>query len=154
MKFYRDASLLKEEIKKSGFKRVVFTNGVFDIIHPGHIELLKFAAAQGDCLVLGINSDESTRRLKGETRPVFNLEDRAEVLEAVQYISYIVPFGEDTPLELIKELLPIHVLVKGGDYKPEEVVGRSEVKSCGGELKLFSFKEGYSTTNIVDKVQK
>ncbi len=154
MKFHRSADKVREEIVKAGFERVVFTNGVFDIIHPGHVELLRFAAAQGDCLVLGLNDDESTRRLKGETRPVFRLEDRAEVLAAIQYVNFIVPFGEDTPLELIKKLLPLKVLVKGGDYLPENVVGRAEVESCGGELKLFSFKEGYSTTSIVDKVQK
>ena len=133
-------------------QKVVFTNGVFDLLHPGHVELLQFAAAQGDILVVGINDDDSVRRLKGPTRPIFPLAERLEVLAAFEAVDYVVAFGEDTPLELIRALARIDVLVKGGDYKPEQVVGRAEVEAAGGRLVLFPFRSAYSSTALIERV--
>lgn len=132
-------------------KKIVFTNGCFDILHVGHKRYLQEAASLGDILVVGVNSDESVRRLKGPERPVNSEQDRAEMLCAMGFIDYIVIFGEDTPYELIKKIQP-DVLVKGGDYKPEEVVGRDIVEGRGGKLELIKFVDGKSTTNIINKI--
>lgn len=132
-------------------KKIVFTNGCFDILHVGHKRYLQQAATLGDILVVGVNSDESVRRLKGPERPVNNEQDRAEMLCALGFIDYVVIFGEDTPYELIKKIQP-DVLVKGGDYKPEEVVGKDIVEARGGKLELIKFVEGKSTTNIINKI--
>ena len=132
-------------------KKIVFTNGCFDILHVGHKRYLQQAATLGDILVVGVNSDASVKRLKGPTRPVNNEQDRAEMLSAMGFIDYVVIFDEDTPYELIKKIQP-DVLVKGGDYKPEEVVGRDIVLARGGRLELISFVEGKSTTNIINKI--
>lgn len=132
-------------------KKIVFTNGCFDILHVGHKRYLQQAATLGDILVVGVNSDESVRRLKGPERPVNNEQDRAEMLCALGFIDYVVIFGEDTPYELIKKIQP-DVLVKGGDYKPEEVVGKNIVEARGGKLELIKFVEGKSTTNIINKI--
>lgn len=137
--------------KENAQKKIVFTNGCFDILHVGHKRYLQQAATLGDLLVVGVNSDASVRRLKGPTRPVNNEQDRAEMLSAMGFIDYVVIFDEDTPYELIKKIQP-DVLVKGGDYKPEEVVGRDIVLARGGRLELISFVEGKSTTNIINKV--
>lgn len=134
-------------------KKIVFTNGCFDILHVGHKRYLQQAATLGDILVVGVNSDASVRRLKGPTRPVNNEQDRAEILSALGFIDYVVIFDEDTPYELIKKIQP-DVLVKGGDYKPEEVVGRDIVEARGGRLELISFVEGKSTTNIIKKINQ
>ena len=131
---------------------VVFTNGCFDILHAGHVKYLREAASLGEVLVVGLNSDASVKRLKGSSRPVNNQEDRAEILCALGFVDYVVIFDEDTPLELIKIIQP-DVLVKGGDYKPENVVGADFVKSRGGELFLIPFVEGKSTTNIIRKIE-
>jgi len=154
MKIFNNTADLNKELQKLEGKKIVFTNGVFDLLHAGHIDLLEFAKNSGDYLIVGINDDDSVRRLKGEGRPIYPLAERMEVLEAVMYVDYITPFSQDTPLELIKSLLRVDVLVKGGDYKPHEVVGRKEVEGAGGKLLLFDFQTPYSTTAIVDRVQK
>lgn len=134
-------------------KKLVFTNGVFDLIHAGHIDLLEFARGCGDYLILGINDDASVKRLKGPDRPIHPLEERMEILAALMYVDFVIPFSEDTPLELITSLHRVDVLVKGGDYKPHEVVGRREVEAAGGELRLFDFRTNTSTSTLVQKVK-
>lgn len=127
---------------------VVFTNGCFDLLHPGHIRLLRQASAEGDYLIVGLNSDDSVRRLKGPSRPINSQHDRAEVLEALECVDAVTVFDEDTPLSLIEAIQP-EVLVKGGDYRPEEVVGADEVEAAGGRLVLIPLVEGQSTTRMV-----
>ena len=153
MKQFYKVKELNKELKKKLNKKIVFTNGVFDIIHPGHIELFEFAKQSGDIVIVGINTDDSIKRLKGNTRPVFPLSERMEILAEIQYIDYIIPFSEDTPFELITKLINIDILIKGGDYKTDEVVGRKEVESSGGKLLLFQFKSNYSTTSIIEKIK-
>jgi D-beta-D-heptose 7-phosphate kinase/D-beta-D-heptose 1-phosphate adenosyltransferase len=132
-------------------KRVVFTNGCFDLLHAGHVRYLQKARTFGDLLVLGLNSDTSVRRLKGEKRPLIGEAERAHMLAALDCVDYVVIFDEDTPLRLIEALKPF-VLVKGGDYAPEGVVGRELVESYGGRLELVEFVDGKSTTNIIEKI--
>lgn len=129
-------------------KKIVFTNGCFDILHIGHKRYLEAASKLGDLLVVGVNSDASVKRLKGDDRPINNEKDRVELLSAFGFIDYLVLFEEDTPYELIKTILP-DVLVKGGDYKPENVVGKDIVESRGGKLVLIDYVEGKSTSNII-----
>ena len=133
--------------------RVVFTNGVFDLIHPGHVDVLNAARAQGDELIVGVNSDASVRRLKGEGRPVRAERDRAYVVAALEAVDAVVLFGEDTPLELIRLLRP-DVLVKGGDYTPDTVVGRSEVEGWGGSVVIVPLTRGHSTTSIIERLRE
>ncbi len=154
MKIYYDVNELNKRLIGLKDKKIVFTNGVFDIIHPGHIDLLEFAKKSGDYLIVGINEDDSVRRLnKGQGRPIFPLAERMVVLRAIEYVDFIIPFAEDTPLELIKALHRIDVLVKGADYKPDEVVGRDEVERRGGKLLLFEFKSHYSTSSLIEKIK-
>ena len=134
--------------RKDAGQKVVFTNGCFDLIHPGHVRLLRQSAALGDYLVVGLNSDASVRRLKGPTRPLNSEDSRAEVLSALESVDAVAIFDEDTPLELIVSLSP-DVLVKGGDYTPDQVVGRDEVEASGGKLVLIPIVEGHSTTGLV-----
>lgn len=134
-------------------KKIVFTNGCFDILHVGHKRYLEAASKLGDILVVGVNSDASVKRLKGIDRPINNENDRMEMLSAFGFLDYLVLFEEDTPYELIKTILP-DVLVKGGDYKPEDVVGRDIVESRGGELVLIEYVDGKSTTNIIKKINE
>ena len=134
-------------------EKIVFTNGCFDILHRGHLEYLLQAAALGHRLIVGLNSDESVSRLKGPTRPVNNIDDRAFALASLRCTDLIVPFGEDTPLELIEFLQP-NILVKGGDYTIESIVGAKETLQRGGKVEVLSFKEGYSTTSLIDKMKK
>ena len=129
--------------------KVVFTNGCFDILHRGHVEYLAKAADMGDVLVVGLNTDASVRRLKGEGRPVNNEEARALVLASLSFVDAVVLFDEDTPYEIIKAIRP-DVLVKGADYKPEEIVGYDIVTSYGGIVATVPLVEGYSTTSIVE----
>ena len=133
-------------------KKIVFTNGCFDILHVGHTRYLQEAAKLGDMLVVGLNSDASVKRLKGEERPVNQQFDRAELLAALKCVNYVVIFEDDTPYNLISMLQP-DVLVKGGDYRPEEVVGKDIVEARGGHIELINFVEGKSTTNIIKKLR-
>lgn len=141
--------ILLEE--KSRGRTIVFTNGCFDLLHVGHVKYLQKAKALGDRLVLGLNSDASIRRLKGEKRPLIGEEERAHIMAALDCIDYVCVFDEDTPLDLISALHP-DILVKGGDYKPEEVVGKEIVESYGGRVELISFVDGKSSTNIIEKI--
>lgn len=134
-------------------RRVVFANGCFDILHAGHIKLLEKARALGDSLVVGLNSDASIRRIKGETRPIVNGENRALVLSALPYVDHIVFFEDDTPIELIERLLPT-ILVKGTDYANKEVVGSGVVEANGGRVELVTLRPEISTTNIVDRIRQ
>jgi len=131
--------------------RLVFTNGVFDIIHRGHCEYLQSARKQGDAMVVGLNSDASVRRLKGASKPIVPEDDRAAVLSALQAVDYVVIFGEDTPIHLITELLP-DILIKGGDYALDDIVGRPEVEAAGGEVRTIPLTEGRSSTNIISTI--
>ncbi|MEJ2699599.1 MAG: D-glycero-beta-D-manno-heptose 1-phosphate adenylyltransferase, partial [Desulfuromonadales bacterium] len=132
-------------------RTIVFTNGCFDLLHVGHVKYLQKARGLGDLLVLGLNSDDSIRRLKGAHRPLIGQEERAHILAALKCIDYVVIFEEETPLELIRTLRP-DILVKGGDYAPEEVVGKEVVESYGGRVELIQFVDGKSTTNIINKI--
>ena len=152
MKVHESAASLGRELAGRGGEKIVFTNGVFDLLHPGHVELLECARSQGDLLVVGVNDDASVRRLKGEKRPIFPLAERLEVLAALACVDYVVPFGEDTPLELIRELGCIDVLVKGGDYAPSDVVGKKEVEARGGRLCIFKLSGNYSTSALIQRI--
>lgn len=133
-------------------KKIAFTNGVFDILHPGHIQSLSHAAREADYLVVGLNSDESTKRLKGEGRPVNDEQSRALLLASLVMVDAVVIFSEDTPLELIKKLLP-DVLVKGGDYSIDQIVGAKEVQDAGGRVVINPILEGWSTTTLINKMK-
>src|SRR5437868_2548774 len=128
-------------------QRLVFTNGVFDLLHVGHVRYLARARALGDALVVAINSDRSVRELKGQGRPIVNEEERAEIIAALRQVSYVTIFDDLSPRSLIAELLP-DVLVKGGDYGPDEIHGREEVEAAGGKVVSLPFIEGASTTAI------
>lgn len=134
---------------------IVFTNGVFDLLHPGHIEQLRQARSFGDVLIVGINTDESVRRLgKGEVeRPILPLEDRITMLEALRMVDAVAPFAEDTPYELLQLILP-DVLVKGADYRVEDVVGRDIVEARGGRVELVPLVPGHSTSDIIRRIRK
>lgn len=132
--------------------KVVFTNGVFDLLHPGHLDVLLGARRRGDLLVVGVNSDASVRRLKGPDRPVRSEAERAYVLGGLAMVDAVVLFGEDTPLELIKALRP-DVLVKGGDYTEATVVGASDVRAWGGDVAIIPLTPGQSTTSIIQKLR-
>ena len=131
---------------------IVMTNGCFDIIHPGHVTYLKQAKALGNKLIVAVNSDASVSRLKGPTRPINKLEDRMTVLSALGSVDYVVSFDEDTPQKLISRVLP-DILVKGGDYKVEEIAGHKEVLANGGKVIIIPFVDGCSTTSIVKKIK-
>ena len=142
-------NLLAGEQQKG--KTVVFTNGCFDLLHVGHVKYLQATRQLGDLLVLGLNSDDSIRRLKGPSRPLIGQEERAHILAALNCVDYVIVFNEDTPLEVITTLRP-DILVKGGDYTPDGVVGRELVESYGGQVELIDFVDGKSTTNIINKI--
>jgi len=134
-------------------KKIAFTNGVFDLLHPGHIFSLSEAAREGHFLVVGLNADASVKRLKGESRPVNNQEARALILASLVMVDAVVIFEEDTPLELIKSLLP-DVIVKGGDYTVEQVAGGREVMANGGRVVINPILEGHSTTSMIAKMKE
>ena len=147
------AALLAERLaslRREG-KRIVFTNGCFDLLHPGHIYTLTQAKALGDVLVVAINSDASVKRLKGERRPILNQEERVVMLSALSAVDYVTIFAEDTPLEVIRLLLP-DVLVKGGDWGADAVVGREVVEANGGKVILIPYQSGFSTTDIIERI--
>jgi len=131
-------------------KRIVFTNGCFDIIHKGHVHYLRKAAELGDLLIVGLNSDSSVKRLKGNNRPINSQDDRAEVLAALVFVDYVVIFSEDTPINLIETIRP-DILVKGSDYNKTNIAGAEFVENCGGRVELIQILDGYSTTNIIKK---
>ena len=132
--------------------RVVFTNGVFDLLHPGHVDVLVGARSRGDALIVGLNSDASVKRLKGAERPIRSEADRAFVLAPLEAVDAVCVFDEDTPLELVRALRP-DVIVKGGDYTPDNVVGAAEVRSWGGELVIIPLTPGHSTTSIIERLR-
>lgn len=134
-------------------RSVVFTNGCFDILHRGHIDYLNKAKELADVLVVGLNTDASVKRLKGQTRPVLNQKDRAFMLDNLKAVDFVILFEEDTPLELIRRL-NVDVLVKGNDYKDKLVVGQEDVEKNGGKVELIEFIEGYSTSSFIEKIQK
>ena len=138
-------------MKRAG-KRLVFTNGCFDLIHAGHVRYLSEARALGDALVVALNSDRSVRALKGEGRPILNEHERAEVIAALEAVDYVIIFDEETPRELIAALLP-DVLVKGGDWPLDEIVGRDEVEAAGGRVLSLPYVEGSSTTDIIERIR-
>ncbi len=146
----RDALLARHARPRDA--RVVFTNGCFDLLHPGHVEYLHAARGLGDLLVVGLNDDDSVRRLKGPGRPVLALGDRAFVLAGLAAVDVVTPFHEDTPRALIAALLP-NVLVKGGDYAAEEVVGREEVEAGGGRVVIVPFRQGYSSSALMQRIR-
>lgn len=134
-------------------KRIVFTNGCFDIIHPGHIAYLSKAKDFGDILVIGLNSDDSVRQLKGENRPIIPEKERAFMLASLRFVDAVVIFDEETPINLIQQLQP-DVLVKGKDYKAEEIVGYDIVTAKGGTVETIELVEGFSTTSLIDKLKQ
>ncbi len=134
-------------------KKIVFTNGCFDLLHRGHIEYLLQAAASGDVLIVGLNSDKSVKKLKGADRPLQDEKSRALILASLIFVDHIVLFDEETPVNLIKSVQP-DVLAKGGDYKEEEIVGNDVVKEKGGKVQIIEYLSGYSTTGLVDKIKK
>ena len=151
-------SVLSREALLARFGRprdltLVFTNGCFDLLHPGHVEHLAQARALGDLLVVGLNSDDSVRRLKGADRPLVAEADRAAALVDLESVDSVIVFDEDTPLELIRELLP-DVLVKGGDYDLGGIVGQEVVEQAGGDVRVLPLVEGYSTTNILNRLKE
>lgn len=137
---------------KAEGKKIVFTNGCFDLLHAGHIAYLSEAAALGDILIIGLNNDNSVKRIKGIERPINNEATRATLLSAMFFIDAVVLFNEDTPLEVIKTVLP-DILVKGGDYKIENIVGAKETIDNGGKVEVLTFLPGYSSTAIIEKIK-
>lgn len=132
-------------------QKIVFTNGCFDILHPGHVSYLQKARQLGDALIVGINSDRSVRQLKGELRPVFTQEERCQLLSGLESVSFITIFNESTPRELIRTILP-DVLVKGGDWRLEEIVGREEVETAGGKVVSLPYDTGHSSSGIIQRI--
>ena len=145
-----EAALECSDLRTAG-RTVVFTNGCFDLLHRGHLHVLEKAASLGDVLVVGLNTDESVRRLKGPTRPVQDLAERAALLSSLCMVDIVVPFAQDTPAELIRQLIPT-VLVKGGDYTSESVVGADTVKAAGGRVEIIDLLPGYSTSALIRKL--
>lgn len=150
--------LLKDNIEiinriKAERKKIVFTNGCFDLLHVGHIRYLAQAKRLGDFLIIGLNSDSSVKELKGEDRPINSFEDRATLLSAIESVDLVIMFEEQTPENLIKDIVP-DILVKGGDYNIEDIVGYQTVMQNGGQVKTLSFYDGYSSTNYINKIKK
>jgi len=139
-----------KDLRKTG-KKIVFSNGCFDILHKGHVMYLSKAAETGDFMVIGLNSDASVKRLKGEKRPVQDQVSRALVMAALEFVNAVILFEEDTPYELIKAIVP-DILVKGADYKPQEIVGYDIVTGNGGQVRTIELEEGYSSSLIISKI--
>jgi rfaE bifunctional protein nucleotidyltransferase chain/domain len=147
---YEEIAEISERLKAEG-KIIVFTNGCFDILHAGHVDYLNKAKAFGDILIVGLNSDSSIRRIKGDKRPIINENERAFLLSNLKAVDYVTLFYEDTPYELIKKIVP-NVLVKGGDWSIENIVGRDIVEQNGGIVKTIQFAYNQSTTNIINRI--
>ena len=152
LKTWAEIKIIVKDLKAVGNK-IVFTNGCFDIIHAGHVEYLQEAANLGDILIIGLNSDSSVKKLKGKNRPINSQIDRAKVLSGFTTVSYIVLFEEETPYMLIDHIKP-DMLVKGGDWQPEEIVGSDIVLTNGGSVRSLSYKEGNSTSSIIEKMKE
>jgi len=148
----KELSRIIKDLKAKG-KRIVFTNGCFDLLHIGHVRYLEKARAQGDILVVGVNSDSSVRKIKGPKRPLLPEEERAEILSSLGCVDYITLFNEIDPLKLITSLHP-NVLVKGGDWTKEEIVGREVVERLGGKVVIIPFVQGVSTSNLIETILK
>jgi D-beta-D-heptose 7-phosphate kinase/D-beta-D-heptose 1-phosphate adenosyltransferase len=146
-----ELEVLVAEAKARG-RRVVFTNGCFDILHAGHVSYLEEAKALGDELIVAVNDDASVKRLKGEERPITPLADRMAVLAGLAAVDWVVSFTQDTPAEVIERILP-NVLVKGGDWRPEDIVGGDVVRGNGGEVRVLTFKEGRSTSALIEAIR-
>jgi D-beta-D-heptose 7-phosphate kinase/D-beta-D-heptose 1-phosphate adenosyltransferase len=146
---FKDINQLLTAYRKENFK-LVFTNGCFDLLHKGHLDLLSNAAGFGDKLFVGLNSDKSVKKLKGDSRPVQNEKIRAQKLLELKYVNHVIIFEDLTPQKLIHTMTP-NVLVKGGDYKKNEIVGAKHVISCGGVVKIVPLTPGFSTTSIIEK---
>lgn len=140
-------------ISKNNSKKIVFTNGVFDLLHVGHIRYLNEAKNLGDILVVGLNSDSSVEKIKGPSRPINKLEDRALVLMALKSVDYVISFDDETPLNLIKKVMP-DILVKGGDYKIKDIVGHKDVIENGGSVQSLPFHKGYSSSKFINQIKK
>ncbi len=155
-KLMRDAKAAAGQVRqwrREGVRTIVFTNGCFDLLHRGHFTYLAEAAALGDRLVVGVNSDVSVQRLKGPHRPILPLSDRMFQLATLFFVDLVVPFEEDTPYHLIREVAP-NILVKGGDYHLDDVVGRDVVEKQGGKVVILPFVSGYSTSSLVDRIRR
>ena len=148
-----EAMLRERQRLRAAGARLVFTNGVFDLLHIGHVRYLAEARALGDALLVAINSDRKVRELKGPDRPVFDQAERAEILAALRYVDYVTIFDDISPRSLIAKLLP-DVLVKGGDYQLDEIHGREEVEAAGGKVISLPFVQGASTTSLIEKMKK
>ena len=146
-----DAASFAQRLRDAG-KTVVFTNGVFDLVHPGHVRYLREARALGDALIVGVNADESVRRNKGESRPVTQEDERAELIAALACVDAVTVFGEDTPAEIIRAIQP-DVLVKGADWAADQIVGRDTVEARGGKVVRIAVEEGYSTSALLNKIR-
>lgn len=141
------------EVAKQKENKIVFTNGCFDILHVGHVRYLRESKKLGDILIVGMNSDDSVRRLKGESRPVNCEDDRAEVLCALECVDYVSIFDEDTPFELISTIIP-DIITKGGDYNPDQIVGADIVAQNGGKVVVINYVEGKSTSKVIEKINQ
>ncbi len=152
-KFIADHFQLEKKVKelKEIGKKIVFTNGCFDLIHPGHIDYLVDAKKLGDILIVALNSDNSVKKIKGEKRPILSQEDRIKILSSLYFVDLVTIFEEETPYNLIKLLKP-DILVKGGDWEIERIVGKDIVEKEGGKVISLKYKEGYSTSNIIKKI--
>ncbi len=146
----KDLAAQLSRLRRQG-KRIVFTNGCFDLLHPGHIFTLTQAKTFGDVLVVGINSDASVKRLKGEKRPILDQASRLALLAALEAVDYVTTFDEETPLTLIRALQP-HILVKGGDWGPETIIGKEIVEKNGGRVVAVRYQDGFSTTDLIERI--
>ncbi|HET9533579.1 MAG TPA: D-glycero-beta-D-manno-heptose 1-phosphate adenylyltransferase [Blastocatellia bacterium] len=149
----RESLLAERDLIRRKGKRLVFTNGCFDLLHPGHVRYLRQARELGDALVVALNSDRSVRKIKGEGRPILDQQERAEVMAALESVDYVVIFDDETPRDLIASLLP-DVLVKGGDWPVDQIVGSEEVRRAGGQVFSLPYLEGSSTTRIIERIRK
>ena len=149
----RDAAAVLVASLRADRKTIVFTNGVFDLLHPGHVRYLKAARSLGDVLIVGLNGDASVRRNKGPERPITPEQERAEVLAALEFVDAVVIFNEDTPADIIRAIQP-DVLVKGADWPADQIVGRDTVEAGGGRVERITVEQGHSTTAIVEKVRR
>ncbi len=141
----------ERELLRQAGKTVVFTNGCFDLLHPGHVRYLQQARALGDVLIVALNSDRSVRELKGDKRPILTEAERAEVMAALACVDFVTVFDEPTPRKIISALLP-DVLVKGGDWGIDDIIGREEVEAAGGQVMSLAFVEGCSTTDVIERI--